>query len=137
MELIEWPDVELFAVDYLTEVLDGVWTSNRLPPAEEFEPRLPIIDVTRGPGTRTGWTWSHGYLVDEPSLDFDVWAAAREQGARTASRLIAALTVIEGYRAHGAVAGRVKNLSGPSERPDVSQNITRLGVTATVPLRLT
>ncbi|WP_141575843.1 hypothetical protein [Actinomadura sp. WMMA1423] len=137
MELVEWPDAELFAVDYLTEVLEGVWSCNRLPPAEEFDVRLPIVDVTRGPGTRTGWTWSDGYLRDEPSLDLDVWAADPEQGARTASRLIAALTAIEGYRAHGAVAGRVKNLAGPSPRPDVSQNITRLGVTATVPLRLT
>ncbi|MGI5201629.1 hypothetical protein ACQEU6_08615 [Spirillospora sp. CA-108201] len=137
MDLVEWPDAEIFAVDYLTELLDGVWTCTRLPPAEEFDARLPIVDVTRGPGTRTGWTWSDGYLVDEPSLDFDVWAADPEQGARTAARLIAALTAIEGYRTRGAVAGRVKNLTGPSPRPDVSQNITRLGVAATVPLRLT
>lgn len=137
MALVEWPDAELFMVDYLTDVLDGVWSCNRLPPAEEFDARLPIVDVTRGPGTRTGWTWSDGYLTDEPSIDMDVWATDPEQGARTASRLIAGLTAIQGYRAYGAAAGRVKNLTGPSPRPDVSQTIVRLGVSATVPLRLT
>ncbi|WP_242890801.1 hypothetical protein [Actinomadura litoris] len=136
MELDVWPDAELIVIDFLTEVLQGVWSCNRLPPAEEFNARLPIIDVTRVAGLRTTDTWSDGYLLDEPVIDLDLWAATPESGALTAARSVAALEAMRGHRAHGAAVGRVKNITGPRPRPDVSQNITRLGVTATVPLRL-
>ncbi|MBO2461186.1 hypothetical protein [Actinomadura violacea] len=137
MDLTVWPDAELIVIDYFTEVLDGVWSCNSLPPVEEFNARLPIIDVTRIGGLRTADTWSDGYLIDEPTIDLDIWAATPESGATTAARSVAALAAMRGYRAHGAAAGRVKDITGPRPRPEVSQNIIRLGVTATLPLRLT
>ncbi|MBO2459818.1 hypothetical protein [Actinomadura violacea] len=134
--MVVWPDAELVVIDYFTEVLDSVWACNQLPPAEEFNARLPIIDVTRVAGLRVADTWSDGYLADEPVIDLDIWAATPESGATTAARSVAALVAMRGYRAHGAAVGRVKGITGPRPRPDVSQTITRLGVTATVPLRL-
>ncbi|MER6809988.1 hypothetical protein ABT299_11965 [Spirillospora sp. NPDC000708] len=136
MDLAVWPDAELIVIDYFTEVLDGVWSCNSLPPVEEFDVRLPIIDVTRIGGLRSADTWSDGYLIDEPAIDLDIWAATPESGATTAARSVAALDAMRGYRAHGATAGRVKDITGPRPRPEVSQNIIRLGVTATLPLRL-
>ncbi|WP_344586647.1 hypothetical protein [Actinomadura vinacea] len=135
-ELVGWPDAELVLIDYFTAAPPGVHTCNTIPPVELFNERLPIIDVTRTGGDHTTGTWADGYLVDEPSMDLDIWAASLESGQTTAAHARAALVAMLGYRAHGAAAGRVRNISGPRRRPDVSQNITRLGRTTTIPLRL-
>jgi hypothetical protein len=135
-ELVVWPDAELVVIDYFTAALPGVHTCNALPPVELFNERLPIIDVSRTGGDHATGTWADGYLLDEPSMDLDIWAASLESGQTTAAQARAALVAMLGYRAHGASAGRVRNISGPRPRPDVSQNITRLGMTATIPLRL-
>lgn len=128
-------DAEDFLIQQLTDVLAGVHVCLELPPAAEFEQRLPILQLTRAGGPSTTPTWGTGHLLDEPTISVDVFAASRQAANETTAAVRAAFDALAGARNDGLAVISVRELTGPGWRPDASEHITRIGLNIAVLIR--
>lgn len=131
----EFPDVEPILVAYQSAMVPGVWSCLELPPVEEFNARLPVAQYTRIGGTAAWRTWSHGWLMDAPTIDVDVYGGSREEANTTLKQVRAALLGIAGTVRDGAGFVSAREVAGPTLRPDSSQNVTRFGFTVSLTVR--
>jgi hypothetical protein len=131
----EFPDVEPIIVDYMLAMVPAVHSCLELPPTVEFNTRLPVAQYTRIGGTVIRRTWGHGYLMDRPRIDVDVYGGSREQANLAVKALRAALLGIAGTVRDGAAFSDPEETAGPGRRPDASQNITRIGFTVSLTAR--
>lgn len=132
---VTFPDVENDTVTYLTEAAPGVHSCIELPPAEEFNTLLPVCQITRIGGPAGAGTWSDGYLLDQPTIDVDVYAASRQAANDAVAEIRAALGSIKGAKAGSTGFVGCHENTGPAYRPDSSQNVTRVGLTVDLTVR--
>lgn len=130
-----FPDIEPIVVGYLLDRVPAVWSCLELPPVAEFNDRLPVAQCTRIGGTAASRTWSHGWLMDAPTIDVDVYGTSREQANTVLAQVRAALLGVAGTVRDGAGFVSVREVAGPTLRPDASQNIVRLGFTVSLTVR--
>lgn len=134
-QLVTFPDVEPILVDVMLDQVPDVWSCLELPPLEEFDQRLPVAQYTRIGGPAARGTWGHGYLLDTPTIDVDVYAGSREAANLTTQTLRKALLAIPGTVRDGAGFVSVAEVSGPGWRPEASQNVVRIGWSVTFTVR--
>lgn len=119
-----WPDVEALAVAYLRTAL-GVRVSTKLP--GNLEAAMPMVRVTRGPGSDDG-------LTDSPLLDVEVFASNPGQMWQYAEQARQAMHALAGQAVDGVLVDTVDTAAAPTrvdyENPAVERAVAsyRMGL---------
>ena len=127
---IVFPDAELLVVGHLSDRL-GVYVCTTLPAGEEFNSRLPIVQVTR-----IGGGWIVRKRLDGPRMDLDIYATGRQAANDLTAQVRAEFEAMKGLMRDGAVVTRTFEETGPVLRPEErNSGVTRVGFTAGLVLR--
>lgn len=129
------PDIEPAVVGYALVAVPGVHSCIELPPGEEFNDLLPVAQFTRIGGLSSRGTWSHGDLLDRPTITVDVYASSREAANEAVRLLRQAMGAIRGTVRDGVGFISSRETAGPGYRPEASQNVTRIGFTVELTVR--
>lgn len=95
----------------------------------DLEKRLPVVQLTGLPGEGELKPWGGTPLVDVAPMDYDVFAATREQASDLATRVRSILESL-----HDAPIMSVE-VSKPAKRPDFNPQVRRFGGTLTARFR--
>lgn len=116
-------DVEAVLIAELPGEIGDVRCVTELP--ADLEGSVPIVELARLGGPRRG-------ALDFATVDFDCYAATRQQARDLAHRVGDALQRLRARKVTGGEITRVDIDSGPNWRPYDNTAIRRFGVTAQV-----
>ena len=95
----------------------------------DVDKRLPVVQLIGLPGEGELTPWGGTPLVDVAPMDFDVFAASREQASDLATQVRSVLESIKDELIIGVT------VSKPAKRPDYNPRIKRYGGTLTARFR--
>ncbi len=118
-----WPDLQLIAVAYLTDVL-GLRVATTTP--ANLEDQMPMVRVRRGPGSDDG-------VTDAPLLDVETFAGTDRGAWDLAEQARQAIHGLGGKAVNGALVDSVTTAQSPVnvdwENPAVERYVASYRVT--------
>lgn len=119
---MDWPDVEIELVAWLTGVLGGIRVLTELPAT--LDAVLPVVQVQRVGGD------DDTFRLDRALVDVDVYAATRGEASALARQVRTALVMdLRGTTTAAAVFGLVATVTAPAWRPYENIRLRRCGAT--------
>jgi hypothetical protein len=122
-QVVIMPDIEVLAGLYLKDQLGTdatVYTA--LPSTVDYT--KPVVRLNR-----IGGTWRIRGVLDEPTLDVDLWGKAPAALKTMTERVRGYLMAANGVMHNGAVITRVSEVAGPLRRPEDDPSLYRIGFT--------
>lgn len=132
--LTDWPDILRFTLGIVGSTLPDVWVADRPPEPHEFADQLPCVVIDLLPGEETVPWGGHGKVIfDHMNFDIDVFAASRADAVPIANKV---REVIHSLITVGDSPVVSVDCPGFTTRPDYNPHIRRLGVTASLSVRV-
>lgn len=122
-QVVQLPDIEVIVGLYLKDQLGtdaSVYTT--LPATVSYA--KPVVRINR-----IGGTWRIRNVLDEPTIDVDLWGKDAGALKTMTERVRAQLLALGGVMHLGAVITRATEVAGPLRRPEDDPALYRFGFT--------
>jgi hypothetical protein len=116
----EFPDIETITGRYLRDQFGSdAYVYTVLPSTVTYD--KPVIRALRIGGQQS---WP---VIDNPQVDFDVWARTLAEVKAAVSRARAYCQAMKGFTYMGGVITRTEEFAGPVRRPETDEGLERIG----------